>query len=983
MKPRYNRSLLKTDLFVLTLAIGASLSLATPATAAVKTWTGTTDSNWATGTNWNANAIPLTGDSLVFTSATGAGGLTLSDNLMTPGTFNVAGITFNSGSGAYIINPATPATNGFTLTGNITNSSTSLQTINDLIVTTAVRTLTSMTGGGNITLGGEVSGTGGGILTNGGGTLTLSAANTFTGTTSIAAGTLVLDYSTQDNSKLANAASLTLAGAKVNLVGGTHAEIVGSTNLNAGATSVTRPSGTATLSFGAITRAAGSTLSVESGDLVLTSTGTASALLTASAGAFSVVGGNDWAAKNAANTAIVGFSTVGSYANSTATTVSAGNNTDVVGNVTLAAPAATSTLRFNSATSTTIDSSGQTLSLTQGGILVTPAVGANTTTFTGGTLSASSELIIFQNNAAGDLVISSVVAGGGGLTTAGAGTLRLDGANTYTGATTLGAGSTVRVGITSSLGSTTGALTLDAGSTLDLNGNSITKGNFSAPTATATVTSATAATLTVNLQNSASYAGLSLAGQASLMLSGSAGGTANPLGTGVIIAGTGSIGFQNQTGGQRVNNLNTNLGTNGSLLLNGSGWIINTGAITLGATNAIVVNGTGNAWQSSVNAGVGTVINGAWSGTGAVSLYQGFNAQFQLGGDMTAFGGTIHVQNENQSNSTGLRFTNTAASVAGSAGAVFTQSARASNATTTGTNIIVWTGTGNRTIALGDLTTTGPSGSFATNGFLQNGTNSTTATFRVGALGNNSTYAGTIRNGTGTAQQTAIEKVGSGTWTVTGLNTYTGNTTVSGGTLAITQPYLANASTISIGATAKLQLDFNETGGQVTDVVQSLVIGGVVQSAGVYGATGSGAVAPFIDDVHFAGVGTITVPPGGAGNYATWATANGISGEPASGDFDKDGLTNLVEYALGKDPKVSSQPPGTFSGSMLTFTKGADAIANGDVNFIIEESDDLGISDPWAPVVTQNAPNASTTIAYTLPTGLPKVFARLKIVQIP
>ena len=846
---------MKPRSLALTLAVAAGFSFTHSAVAAVKTWTGTTNANWATGTNWGGS-VPVTADSLVFTSATGAGGLTLSDNLMTPGTFSIAGVTFNAGSGAYTINPATPGTNGFTLTGNVLNSSTNLQTINSLITTTAVRTFTMTTGGGNITLGGEISGTGGGILTAGGGTLSLSGANTFTGTTSIAAGTLVLDYSTQDNSKLSNTASLTLAGAKVNLVGGTHAEIVGSTTLNAGATSITRPSGAATLSLGAITRNAGSTLAIGTGGMVLTSTGTASTLLTAAGGAYGVVGGNDWAAKNAANTAIVGFSTVGSYTNSTATTVSGGNNTDVVGNVTLAAPATTGTLRFNSAAAITVDATGQTLNLTQGGILVTSAVGANTTTFTGGTLSASNELIIFQNNTAGDLVISSVLAGTGGLTTAGAGTLRLDGANTYTGATTIGAGTTIRVGNTSALGAAAGALTIEAGSTLDLNGNSITKGNFSAPIATATVSSASAATLTVNLQNTASYSGLSLTGQASVMFTGSVGGTANPLGTGTIIAGTGSIGFQNQTGGQRVNNLNTNLGTNGSLLLNGSGWIANTGAITLGATNAIVVNGSGNAWQASVNAGVGTIINGAWSGTGAISLYQGFNAQFQLGGDMTAFGGTINVQNENQSSSTGLRFTNTAATVAGSAGAVFTQSARAIHATTTGTNTIAWTGTGNRTIALGDLTTTGPSGSFATNAFLQNGTDNTTASFSVGALGNTSNYQGVIRNGTGTNQLTAIDKVGTGTWTLTGANTYTGATTVTAGTVALgASGSIANSALIDVKSAANLNVSAVTGGAWTVGSSQSLI------GAGTITGSTTAAQGVFISGTHSAGdgVGTQTV----------------------------------------------------------------------------------------------------------------------------
>jgi hypothetical protein len=120
-----------------------------------------------------------------------------------------------------------------------------------------------------------------------------------------------------------------------------------------------------------------------------------------------------------------------------------------------------------------------------------------------------------------------------------------------------------------------------------------------------------------------------------------------------------------------------------------------------------------------------------------------------------------------------------------------------------------------------------------------------------------------------------------------------------------------------------------------------------------------------------------------SGNYASWATASGIPGQPAAGDADQDGLTNLVEYALGKDPKASSQPAGTFNGGVLTFTKGSEAIINNDVIFEIESSIDLGITDPWETVVTEGAADDTPTISYTLPTGGAKEFARLKITQIP
>ena len=113
--------------------------------------------------------------------------------------------------------------------------------------------------------------------------------------------------------------------------------------------------------------------------------------------------------------------------------------------------------------------------------------------------------------------------------------------------------------------------------------------------------------------------------------------------------------------------------------------------------------------------------------------------------------------------------------------------------------------------------------------------------------------------------------------------------------------------------------------------------------------------------------------------YATWATAQ----TPPLGDASvvgPDGLSNLLIYALaGLNTDHTNGSPGTLTGNVLSFTKRADAIANGDVTYVIEESDDLGVTNAWVPVVTQTPPNASPTISYALPIGKPKVFARLKI----
>jgi autotransporter-associated beta strand protein len=206
---------------------------------------------------------------------------------------------------------------------------------------------------------------------------------------------------------------------------------------------------------------------------------------------------------------------------------------------------------------------------------------------------------------------------------------------------------------------------------------------------------------------------------------------------------------------------------------------------------------------------------------------------------------------------------------------------------------------------------------------------------------------------------------------------YSGDTTVNSATLKLNAPNTNNqSSTVSIAATgATLELNF---GG--TDTVDKLFIGGVQQAAGVYTSSHISGV--------FTGTGTLTVNSNPPGGFASWMSTNypGIpdADNDPDDDYDNDGLDNLTEYALGLAPNAANGSPGVLSGNILTFTKGTAAIANGDVNYIIETSTDLGVTDDWTAAVTQNAPNASTTIAYTFTPGTPvKNFARLRAVLIP
>jgi uncharacterized delta-60 repeat protein len=135
--------------------------------------------------------------------------------------------------------------------------------------------------GGSLSLAGNLTGTNR-IIQEGEGRLILQGetlmpvSNTLNATREFAvrAGTLVLDYSLNNGSKLVDNASLRLGGTRrggeVVLSGGDHEEIVGSTILESGVSKVFREGGTSALRLNNVVRNPGSSLYVDSGRLVKT-----------------------------------------------------------------------------------------------------------------------------------------------------------------------------------------------------------------------------------------------------------------------------------------------------------------------------------------------------------------------------------------------------------------------------------------------------------------------------------------------------------------------------------------------------------------------------------------------------------------------------------------------------------------------------------------------------------------------------------------
>lgn len=152
------------------------------------------------------------------------------------------------------------------------------------------------------------------------------------------------------------------------------------------------------------------------------------------------------------------------------------------------------------------------------------------------------------------------------------------------------------------------------------------------------------------------------------------------------------------------------------------------------------------------------------------------------------------------------------------------------------------------------------------------------------------------------------------------------------------------------------------------------------------GASPSGPVltGEYIFTLSIDSTGNITASKAGGNptsNFTSWASANGVTGG-ANGDSDFDGILNLVEYALDLNHQGSDGSPGTYSGGVISFTKRPVAVSNGDITYVIETSDDLGVTSPWTPV-TSGVTNNTTQIFYTLPSGKPKSFARLRVTSAP
>ena len=302
----------------------------------------------------------------------------------------------------------------------------------------------------------------GSLIKEGVGTLTLVAANTYTGPTLVNAGTLALGYDTSADNKLASTSALVLGGGILELVGGMQTEVVAVTTLNAGRSGVSGTPGASVLRMNAIAPGVG-IVNFSAAGIASTSTGNdASGIL----GAWATLGGLDWAtrsgtAEGGGNNFISAYS---SYTNINArgpSTIANGANSNVrisgdgtSGNISLGAATTTinTLLQYNA-------NFPATVALASGNVLATNGImiGVGKEALTIGavagngilrTATAGANLVLDNNNAAVVLTINAPLIANGASGLATAGHVVLNGVNTYTGDTGVGACSTTELGVT-------------------------------------------------------------------------------------------------------------------------------------------------------------------------------------------------------------------------------------------------------------------------------------------------------------------------------------------------------------------------------------------------------------------------------------------------------------------------------------------------------------------------------------------------------
>jgi autotransporter-associated beta strand protein len=760
----------------------------------------------------------------------------------------------------------------------------------------------------------------GGLTKSGVGTLVLNQAHTYTGTTTVSAGTLNLGGSTANGSLDSTVLTMTGGTFSYTRTGGTTQSFT-TTNINGGGTSITTVAGN-TLNLGNLVK--GTRVSVDFGTAG-TITTTRANDSTGIIGGWATFGGDNWAVANGASSAITGFA--GTYTLTSAAGNTAGNynalNMSVDSSQTLGAVITPNTLNFRTAGAYTLTLTGTTNTINSDGIMVTSAVGNNASVITGGSLRSSSNgsLNIIQNNTSNTLTIGSIIVNNStsGLVKSGAGKLILTGVNTYTGNTVINGGN-LEIGGAGNISANTiisgdGSLTWNSSTTATLNSGNTFSGGFN-------LNSGIVGTIGVG-----NYTGF---GTGLLTLNGGQLRGTNTTAATIIendVRWNNLVTFGRPSGGQPIFTFNGNVTLDGAVGVTGTGTEPisltingNIGEATVGSSFSfnpsgaagspvLTLNGqntfTGNITSSGVRplviGGSGYLGGGNYAGNISIgtSAFTYSSSAHQILSGSNSMGATTITAGILQFGKTSALYSGTteswtAANIRVNAGGTLAFNVGGTNEFTTG----------NVTTLLTNLAASNS----ATNGMAA-GSNFGFDT--TNAAGGSFTIGNVIANSGGTAGGArGLTKLGTGTLELTADNTYTGATSITAGTLLINGS-TSSTSVVTVASGATL-------GGSGT-------VGGATTVAGFLNPGNSPGVLSFGDSLVMESTATTTMEILGLNrdtqydgiDVATSLTYGGSLILNFGSTFGADHTFNLFNFASQDGSLNSVTLAGLYSGSLV------------------------------------------------------------------
>jgi autotransporter-associated beta strand protein len=480
-----------------------------------------------------------------------------------------------------------------------------------------------------------------------------------------------------------------------------------------------------------------------------------------------------------------------------------------------------------------LNSYSPTLGSLAGSGTVTSSVAGAVTLATGGAGTSTTYSGLLQDGA-GTLSVNK----------AGAGTLTLSGANTYTGGTTISAGTvmfgsgyvTTSSAVTSSpIGS--GNLTIAAGATLDLNGNDFGSSAQSSniPVITMSGTASTQAFL-VNSSTTTyvtQYAPIVLSN-----ISGAAGTAVNVFGqatnsnsASLTVAGVLSDGTGANVAGLQIGQT----GYTGTVILSGANTYAGGTTVSTGTLQVVSGGVSGsNLSSGDVTLAGGTLVNNATSTiTNNIFLNVGSNKVAAASEQVASFSGVISLAG------TGALLVG---DTTNNGTVIFTGANTYTGGTTiSASTLVVASGdnlsSGNVTLLGGKLLVTA-TGNISNSIVLATGSNTLAA-----ANGKTITFSGDISQA-GTGPLAVGDAASTGTVVFAGSNSYTGGTTVRAGMLKINNALALGVSSGTVTVNSGAALDLNGYGTS-TSITNPLTLNGTGISGGGALVNSSSAAAAY------------------------------------------------------------------------------------------------------------------------------------------